>query len=121
MILVFSGGAFVMSAIVGLLCDMMSMKRVGIYVVVLSTLTFFSLFLGMHFQKLSLTYFLYFFVGASMFSMVTWILCACSKIYNGKFEAFSVAAQFVGMAMFVYDMLFIILEGKIGVHLRLNI
>ena len=31
------------------------------------------------------------------------------------------AAQFIGIAMFVYDMLFILLEGKIEVHLRLNL
>ena len=85
MILVFSGGAFLMSAVVGFMCDILAMKRVGIYVVILSVLTFISLFLGMHFKKLALTYFLYFFVGASMFGMVTWILCACSKIYNGRF------------------------------------
>lgn len=85
MILVLAGGALIMSIFIGFLCDLMSMKRVGMFVVILSTAVFISLFLGLSFKKLSLTYFLYFFVGASMFGMVTWILCACSKIYSGKF------------------------------------
>jgi hypothetical protein len=77
--------------------------------------------LGIHFQKLSLTYFLYFFVGGSLFAMATWILCACSKIFGGKFEALSVAAQFIGISMFFYDILWILLENKVKMQLRLNL
>ena len=121
MILILAGGAIIFCAIVGLLSDWLAMKKIGMWVVVFSTSVFISLFLGIHFKNLTFTYVQYFFVGASLFAMATWILCSCSKIFGGKFEAFSVAAQFIGIAMFLYDMLWILLEGKISIHLRLNL
>ena len=84
-IILLCGGALLMCAVVGFLCDWLSMKKVGIWVVILMTSVFVSLFLGIHFKKLTLTSLLYAFVGMSIFGMATWILCACSKIFGGRF------------------------------------
>ena len=88
---------------------------------VFTNAVFVTLYLGIAVKSIYLTYFLYLFVGGSVFTMVVWILCACSKVFGGKFEAFSVAAQFVGLAMFFYDMLWIAFEGRISVGLRLSL
>ena len=84
------------------------MKKVGFIVSILSVIVFIMLYGAIISKKLTIAYFMYFFVGIVLFSILTWLLCACSKIYNGKFESFSVAAQIVGGAMFLYDILFIL-------------
>ena len=74
-----------MSMIIGIVSDWLSMKNVGIFVCIFSTISFLTLFIGLKMKNISMTFFLYFIVGMSMFSMVVWILCACSKIFGGKF------------------------------------
>ena len=112
-VLILGGGAMLMSFTVGLLCDQFTMKKVGFIVTLFATGVFLSLYIGIAMQSLYTTYFLLLFVGMALFGIVVWLLCACSKIFGGKFEAFAVAAQFVGVAMFFYDMLWIVFEGRV--------
>lgn len=51
--------------------------------------------------------------------MGVWLLCACSKIYGGKFESFSVTIQFIGLAMSMYQVGVIMFEGRVDIELRL--
>ena len=118
-ILIFCGGAIVMSLIVGMLCESSSMKKVGFGSVIFTVCVLVTLYAAIAFHSLYATYILYVFVGASLFGLVAWLLCSCSKIFGGKFEAFSVMAQLIGVAMFFYDMLFILFENKVDVKLRL--
>ena len=97
-----------MGSVIGLLSDRLAMKKLGMSMIIFVTVVFVSLFIGLALKKIELTYILYFFVGMSIFALLTWILCACSKIFGGRFESFSVAAQFVGSAMTFYDMAFIL-------------
>jgi sugar phosphate permease len=84
-ILIFGGGAIMASIIVGMMCDWLSMKKMGFGVVVFNILVFVALYPVIFAKSLYITYLVYLFVGFALFSLVVWILCACSKIYGGKF------------------------------------
>jgi len=74
-----------MSIIVGMLSESSSMKKVGFGSVIFTICILVTLYLAIAFHSLYATYTLYVFVGASLFGLVTWLLCACSKIFGGKF------------------------------------
>ena len=61
------------------------MKKVGFGSVIFTVCILVNLYLAIAFYSLYATYILYIFVGASLFGLVTWLLCACSKIFGGKF------------------------------------
>jgi hypothetical protein len=54
------------------------------------------------------------FVGFSIFSLGIWLLCVSSKIFGGKFEAFAINAQFIGIASSGYEVSVILFAGRIG-------
>ena len=84
-ILIFSGGALLASMVTGMLSDIVSMKKLGISIMVFTFLVLCSLYAGISMKSIKVTLLLYLFVGMSVFSMGTWLLCACSKIFGGKF------------------------------------
>lgn len=103
-ILIFGGGAILASIITGILSDCISLKKVGRIALIMCGITFGFLYIGISSKKLEITIFLYLLVGFSMFMIGCWLLIVCSKIFGGKFEAFSVTIQFIGMAVSFYTM-----------------
>lgn len=84
-ILIFGGGAIIASIVTGILCDCVSIRKVGYLAVTVSVVVFCLLYIGISVKSLSTTFWLYLLVGFSIFMMGVWLLCACSKIYGGKF------------------------------------
>ena len=74
-----------MSIIIGMLSEFSSMKKVAFGSVIFTVCVLISLYLAIFAHSLYATYTIYVFVGSSLFGLVTWLLCACSKIYGGKF------------------------------------
>lgn len=84
-ILIFEGGAILASIVTGILCDCISMKKVGTIALVISIIVFCSLYLGISSKNIEVTLFLYLLSGFCMFMLGCWLIIACSKIYAGKF------------------------------------
>lgn len=84
-ILIFGGGAIIASITTGILCDMISIRKVGYITMIITILTFCLLYIGISAQDLATTLWLYMLVGISIFMMGVWLLCTCSKVYGGKF------------------------------------
>lgn len=119
--LVFGGGAIFASIFTGILCDFVSMKKMGYGIMFINCIVFCFLYIGISVKTISTTLILYILVGICTFSLGTWLLCACSKIYGGKFESFSVNIQFIGVAGFLYQMGSIEFEGRIDEQLKLSL
>ena len=120
-ILIFGGGAILGGALTGVLSDFILLRKLGYAVLTITVGTFLSLYAAISTKGLFITYLLYFLVGFSVASLGCWLLCSCSKIYGGKFEAFAVTAQFIGIAVGVYDMGTIMFEGNIDMQLKLSL
>ena len=118
-ILIFGGGAIFASIATGLLCDCISMRKVGYMSLVMCIGVFCLLYLGISSKKFETTLLLYLLNGICMFMVGCWLLCACSKIFGGKFEAFSVTIQFIGVAVSFYQLGVIMFEGRVDYELRL--
>lgn len=114
-ILLFGGAAILASLTIGLLCDQFSVRRIGYFVMILTTLSLSFLYIGIFAKKFAATMLLYAFVGFSIFSLGIWLLCVSSKIFGGKFEAFAVNAQFIGISSSMYQVAVILFSGRIGI------
>ena len=101
-IILFGGGAIVGGITNGFLSDCISIRKVGYLVCILTALTCSFLYIAIFIKYFYTTLLLYFFVGVSIFGMATWLLCVCSKVYAGKFEAFAVNAQFIALSSSFY-------------------
>ncbi len=84
-IILFGGGAIVGGIITGFLSDCISIRKIGYLVCILTSLTCSFLYMAIFIKYFYTTLLLYFFIGISIFSMATWLLCVCSKVYAGKF------------------------------------
>jgi len=107
------------SLIIGTLSDYFSVRRVGYVVVIFTTLTLSFLYIGIFSKKFATTMVLFIFVGLSILSLGIWLLCVSSKVFGGKFEAFAVNAQFIGISSSMYEVAVILFSGKIGIIFKL--
>jgi hypothetical protein len=82
---VYCGGAILAGVVIGILCDLISIRKMGYVVIILTALTLAFLYLAIFIKYFYTTLLLYLFVGMSTASLYTWLLCACSKIYSGRF------------------------------------
>ena len=114
-IIIFAGGAILASLLVGIFCDYFSIRRIGYLVIILTTITLSFLYIGIFTKKFAATMLLYMFVGFSIFSLGIFLLCVSSKVFGGKFEAFAINAQFIGIASAMYEVTVIMFSGRISV------
>lgn len=86
----------------GILTDLYSVRRIGIVAVLLTVFTLSFLYMGIFSKTFPATMVLFVFVGLSTFGLGVWLICVSSKVFGGKFEAFAVNAQFIGLASSMY-------------------
>lgn len=119
--IIYGVGAAFSSALTGALTDLFSIRRVGYGVIIFASIVLTLLYLGLSIKYFYTTFLLYMFLGMATFSVYTWIICACSKTYGGKFEIFAVNAQIIGVAFTGYILSIIMFGTAIKINLRLGV
>jgi predicted MFS family arabinose efflux permease len=114
-------GAAFASVLVGTLADIFSIRRLGYGVMIFSSFVLCMMYFALGIKYFYTTFLLYMFLGMATFSLYTWLVCACSKIYGGKFEIFAVNMQVMGLAFTSYTAANILFGGVVKINLILGI
>jgi hypothetical protein len=83
--IIYGLGAGFASAAVGTFCDIFSVRRVGYGVLVFNSLILCFLYIGIYMKNFYTTFLTYMLLGMTAFGLYTWLICACSKIFGGRF------------------------------------
>jgi MFS family permease len=117
----FGFGALVSSLLLGLLCDRFSIRRLAYLMLAYTIVTLSLLYLAIAIKYFYTTLLLYFFLGTTAGALLAWSLSACSKLYQGKFEAYAVNFQWIGISYSLYELSVVFVGPAIKVQTRLSL